>query len=170
MQFFSNNITLSYRFLILQISKFLFCFSFFHHTFYYNSVLSGSCILKINFLNLSRFQEGLFYPTRCYISVLIFFSYTFKRRLIFAMIISTTRDVFIRGEISVYFSLELPISEENRSIHDNFTESFDGVAYFPRRRRGSVRVVVVCVLCGIIRAGTRERRERSAIGRTKKTH
>lgn len=62
-----------------------------------------------------------------------FFSYTFKCRLIFAMIISTTRGVFIREEMSVYFSLELPISEENRSIHDNFTESFDGAAYFPRR-------------------------------------
>lgn len=37
----------------------------------------------------------------------------------------------------MYFSLELPISEENRSIHDNFTESFDVVAYFPTRRKRS---------------------------------
>lgn len=37
----------------------------------------------------------------------------------------------------MYFSLELPISEENRSIHDNFTENSDGVAYFSTRRKRS---------------------------------
>lgn len=42
-------------------------------------------------------------------------------------------------EISVYFSLQLPISEENRSIHDNFTENSDGAAYFPSRRKRSRR-------------------------------
>ncbi|TGZ37378.1 hypothetical protein DBV15_08083 [Temnothorax longispinosus] len=61
--------------------------------------------------------------------------------------------------VSVYFSLELPISEENRSIHDNFTGSSTEPPYFPARRKrlASVGIVVAPRLCEIIRDGTRER-------------
>jgi len=57
------------------------------------------------------------------------------------------------GRVSVYFPLELPISEENRSIHDNFTETEPRIS----RRRGSASHRRRSRLCEIIRDGTRER-------------
>jgi len=37
--------------------------------------------------------------------------------------------------VNVYFPLELPISEENRTIHDNFMGKLDEAAYFSTRRK-----------------------------------
>lgn len=86
------------------------------------------------------------------------------------MIISTTRGVFIREEMSVYFSLELPISEENRSIHDNFTETPSRISRGEATRRKRSRSRRLRFMRNYSRWYARERRKRSAIGRTKKTH
>lgn len=70
--------------------------------------------------------------------------------------------------VSVYFPLELPISEENRFIHDNFTESSTESRVFPGEEE-AFRIAVAGAYAKLF-AMERANEERSAIGRTKKTH